>query len=68
LVYQINCMDCNASYIGQTKRSLDTRVSEHRRNINGSSKYYSVVSDHRLSQQHDFDWTNPRVLHREEHW
>ncbi|EZA55361.1 hypothetical protein X777_04814 [Ooceraea biroi] len=34
LVYQINCRECDALYIGQTKRSLETRVGEHRRNIN----------------------------------
>ncbi|EZA58481.1 hypothetical protein X777_01102, partial [Ooceraea biroi] len=63
-----NCKDCDASYIGQTKSSLETRVNEHRRNINGFSKYHSVVTDHRLAYDHDFDWLNPKVLHREKHW
>ncbi|EZA51358.1 hypothetical protein X777_10007 [Ooceraea biroi] len=53
--------------IGQTKRCLVTRVSEHKRNINGSSEKYSVLTDHRLSLNHDFDWTNSTVLHKEIH-
>jgi len=29
-VYKINCNDCSASYVGQTKRQLGTRINEHR--------------------------------------
>ncbi|KYN22634.1 hypothetical protein ALC57_04963, partial [Trachymyrmex cornetzi] len=29
VVYEINCADCNVSYVGQTKRQLNTRIKEH---------------------------------------
>ena len=29
VVYQINCKDCDHSYVGQTKRKLKTRLKEH---------------------------------------
>ena len=29
LVYQISCRDCDAVYIGETDRSLETRKREH---------------------------------------
>ena len=29
VVYQINCKDCDYSYVGQTKRKLKTRLKEH---------------------------------------
>ena len=32
-VYEISCSDCDAKYIGQTRRALHTRVSEHLRSI-----------------------------------
>ncbi|EFN65198.1 hypothetical protein EAG_00070, partial [Camponotus floridanus] len=30
IVYKINCVDCNASYVGQTGRLLRTRMREHK--------------------------------------
>ncbi|KYN03889.1 hypothetical protein ALC62_05190 [Cyphomyrmex costatus] len=39
VVYQINCQDCIASYVGQTKRQLKTRINEYRNNIKSSSRF-----------------------------
>jgi len=47
--------DCEASYVGQTKRLLKTRVKERRTDIKKSSDSLSVLSDHRLELIHDFD-------------
>ncbi|EZA52967.1 hypothetical protein X777_07426, partial [Ooceraea biroi] len=65
VVYKINCSDCSACYIGQTGRHLQTGINEHRSNIR--RKDHSVVSKHRLANNHDFDWSNPLILHREKH-
>jgi predicted GIY-YIG superfamily endonuclease len=65
VVYKINCNDCNTSYIGQTKRHVETRVKEHRSDITKHYSNHSVVSKHRISLGHDFKWTEPEILHRE---
>lgn len=33
VVYKISCANCDAIYIGQTKRALTTRLKEHGTNI-----------------------------------
>jgi len=61
----INCQDCDASYVGQTKRILNTRISEHRNHIRKSSPQASVITDHRLEFNHEFDWDNAELLDEE---
>jgi len=68
VVYQIKCRDCEASYVGQTKRPLKTRIKEHLEDINKSSGLLSVVSNHRVESNHDFKWSETRILDREPSW
>jgi len=68
VVYKINCHDCDASYVGQTKRSLKARVKEHVMDLKKSSDFLSIVSDHRLTFNHDFDWSGTQILDREASW
>ena len=65
LVYRINCGNCDASYIWQTKRHLQTRIKEHQNDIKKDNGCRSVVSEHRLSCQHDFKWSDVDILHKE---
>jgi len=68
VVYQINCRDCKASYVGQTKRFLKTKIKEHCKNINKLSGPPSVISDHRLEFNHDFKWNEVGILDKESSW
>jgi len=51
--------------VGQTKRTLNTRVGEHRNHIRRNSAQISVITDHRLQLNHEFDWDDVRVLDEE---
>jgi len=62
VVYKITCHDCDASYIGQTKRQLRTRIKEHVSDINKKSGSPSVISEHRLRFNHDFEWDNIKII------
>jgi len=52
----------NASYIGQTKRQLNTRLKEHKYNIKLDSNKQSVVSKHIHNFSHSFDSSNVKIL------
>ena len=70
VVYQIKCKtkNCHLSYIGQTKRALETRMKEHKNNWKLDHDKWSVVSDHRLLYDHEFDWEKIKILDVERNW
>jgi len=55
-------------YICWTKRKLNTRVSEHKNDINKRTGKHSVITEHRLEKNHEFDWDNPEILDREKYY
>lgn len=65
IVYKINCNNCDASYVGQTDRKLQTRMNEHRNHIRRSTSNRSVIIDHRLEFNHEFDWNCVEILDNE---
>ena len=46
------CKDCEACYIGETKRTLKARIKEHINNKNNES----VVFQHQINFRHEFEW------------
>ena len=50
-------------YVGQTDRQLKIQIAEHRNHIRTSSR--SVITEHRLDCEHDFDWNNIEILDEE---
>jgi len=68
VVYKIFCQDCDASYVGQMKRQLKTRVKEHCNNIKLEKSKHSVISEHMLNYDHTFDWNNIKILDTESNY
>jgi len=67
VVYKLSCKDCDAVYVGQKKRRLHTRIEEHKKDINKkTTTNFSVISEHKIEFNHDFDWNNPSILDRED--
>jgi len=62
VVYKINCKDCEASYVGQTKRRLRTKIKEHINDINKKSGALSVISIHHMENNHEFDWDDVGMI------
>ena len=61
VVYQISCEECNANYVGETARALNTRLKEHRHPP-------SHVGQHLREQDHQFKDQEVSVLHQEANW
>jgi len=65
VVYKIQCNDCEATYVGQTKRQLKTRLKEHKINIKSDQSKHSVISEHIMKYNHTFDWENTKIMDHE---
>jgi len=50
VVYKIFYHNCDASYIGQTKRQLRTRIKEHNSDIRKKNGSPSIISESIKSQ------------------
>jgi len=65
IVYKIHCQNCEASYVGQTKQQLKTRIKEHFNNIKLDETRHSVISQHILNHNHSFNWKDIKILDSE---
>jgi len=66
LIYQINCSNCDKSYIGQTKQFLSKRVQQHKSTATSKTKAQNdktMLSKHSVTNNHNFDFKNPKILH-----
>ena len=62
IVYRISCKDCHQSYIGQSGRSLQHRLKEHKRAVFCGNTNVSALAEHALSCGHEIDWENANIL------
>ncbi|XP_068717299.1 uncharacterized protein [Montipora capricornis] len=59
-IYKIKCCDCQATYIGEAGRKLNTRLTEHRR----ATRYGDInskIAEHHLQTNHRIDWDSLHV-------
>jgi len=64
-VYNIFCKNCDITYVEQTKRKLNTKISKHRNQLNKKSTNTTVITEYRLCHNHDFAWLNVKILDSE---
>ncbi|XP_072041190.1 uncharacterized protein [Amphiura filiformis] len=60
-IYNIKCQDCPSQYVGETKRPLSKRVSEHKREA-------SPVGAHMRAAKHTFDPQEVQILDSDPRW
>lgn len=61
-IYEINCKNCDEKYIGQTKRSIQTRFKEHLKSFENKNGSSSSVAKHMINAKHSFDETNLKLI------
>ena len=67
IIYQIKCSDCDMFYIGETGRDLDTRVREHRRDVE-TQKTSNAIFLHKSSKDHSINWQSAKALIKNKDW
>ena len=67
-VYRIQC-ECGEVYIGETSRTIETRVKEHRRHLRLSQPEKSAVAEHAIDEDHAIKWeATERLCHGRGFW
>ena len=61
VVYHITCGDCQSGYVGETSRSLKTRIKEH-------SKTSSPVGAHAKEYHHNIQFDQVKILDTDQDW
>jgi len=46
-------------------KQFKTRLSEHYNHIHRHTNQHSVITEHRLKFNHEFDWNNIKILDEE---
>ena len=65
IVYQVPCHNCSFVYIGQTKRDLKSRLSEHKRAIKYQRLEKSALCEHSITLDYIIAWNEATVLSTE---
>ena len=60
-VYKITCSDCQAFYIGETGRNLNTRLTEQKRRTRNGDVNNHISEHHRLTN-HKINWDSAQCL------
>ena len=61
VIYKIRCM-CGDFYVGETKRTLATRLKEHKAACRLGAFERSAVAEHAWQEGHEIDWNDVEIL------
>ncbi|BHF63171.1 hypothetical protein SprV_0200616200 [Sparganum proliferum] len=63
VIYRVQCNSCEANYVGETGKRLQTRVNEHMRAVRRVDPL-SLVAEHCADSGHTFAFQNAKILSR----
>ena len=62
IIYKLDCKDCDAVYIGESKIAYQTRIEEHISAVQKADIKWYETADHCCKFNHDFNWTENKIL------
>ena len=62
VIYQVPCSVCDSTYIGQTCRTMEHRLKEHKRALTSFDAPFSAVAEHAMAEGHGIAWKEAKVL------
>ena len=65
IVYEIDCKNCQVVYFGEAKRSLKSRLDEHKRSVRNCDCDKNEIAKHCWEADHNFNWDQKKVIDRE---
>ena len=61
IIYKIKCI-CGDLYVGKTKRTLATRIKEHKAACRLTAFERSAVAEHAWQEGHEINWDDVEIL------
>ena len=61
-IHKVRCKDSNLIYIGQNKRNLETRLSEHLRCVNNQESYKTSIAKQWLGTGNNFNFHQAKII------
>ena len=65
IVCQIDCSNCEAVYLSESKRSLKSCSDEHKRSARNCDYDKNEIDKHSWEADHNFSWDQTKVIYRE---
>ena len=59
-MYQVNCIDCNGSYIGKTKHTVLKSIAQHKTCLRGTG--FLWLADHAMTTDHNINWNDVKII------
>ncbi|KAJ4426852.1 hypothetical protein ANN_26651 [Periplaneta americana] len=66
-IYKIPC-ECSEVYIGQTGRTIEDRIKEHKRNLRLYYPEKSAVAQHSIEKEHKILFYHTKVINKSSHY
>lgn len=70
IVYELDCLNCDKIYIGQTLQYINSRIKQHKGNCNSKEpeqRNKTALSKHATTKNHKFDFDNFKILDKEKY-